>query len=129
MLKPIKMLVVDDQAGIRFLLREVFERQNYEVFEAVNATDAIEKANKITPNVVLSDIGLGGKDKLDGCDAIMSIKSKKPDTVAIVISGDYNYEKIKKVKQCGADSYIEKPFEVDNLIAMVNEELTKYNDK
>ena len=111
-----RILVVDDEAGIRFALEQVLSRHNYEtnVSEDLSRARALLAENNY--DLVMTDLRLGG-DR--GEDLIKFVKEKHPETGVIVMTG---YADIKSAVECmkaGADDYIAKPFEMDEIVRVV----------
>ncbi|HPW42098.1 MAG TPA: response regulator, partial [Bacillota bacterium] len=69
-----KLLVVDDQPGVRFLICEIFREEGYSVAEAGNFEEAIETAKKFMPDVALVDMRLGNNRGYDGGDIVKELK-------------------------------------------------------
>ena len=110
---PAKILIVDDEAAIRRLLRNTLERAGYAVVEAVNAKEALLRAGAEYPNAILLDLGLPDRDGL----SLIPLLRDDGNTVILVVSArDATDEKVAAL-DLGADDYVTKPFDSDELLA------------
>ncbi|WP_298167794.1 response regulator transcription factor [Novosphingobium sp.] len=108
------VLVVDDEASIRRLLRRALERQDYRVIEAGNARETVAALAIDHPEVVLLDLGLPDRDGLELVPVI-----KRTGTALLVVSArDATEEKVAAL-DLGADDYITKPFDTEEVTARV----------
>jgi two-component system, OmpR family, KDP operon response regulator KdpE len=113
--KPVRVLVVDDEAAIRRFLRTGLTAQGYEVVEAETGAQAIELAAKEPPDLVILDLGLGD---MDGTEALQQLR--RTSLMPVVVLSVRNDEKEKvRALDLGADDYVTKPFGMDELIARV----------
>lgn len=110
---PAKILVVDDEVAIRRLLRNTLERAGYGVVEAMDAREAITRAAAEHPSAVLLDLGLPDRDGL----SLIPLLRKDGDAVVLVVSArDATDEKVAAL-DLGADDFVTKPFDTDELLA------------
>ena len=121
-----KLLVVDDQPGVRFLICEIFREEGYSVAEAGNFEEAIETAKKFMPDVALVDMRLGNNRGYDGGDIVKELKQYIPELISIIITADGEPDKINKAMINGAVYCLEKPFTVGEIVGVVNEQYEKY---
>ncbi|MBP2633948.1 MAG: response regulator receiver protein [Firmicutes bacterium] len=112
-----KVLVVDDQPGIRRLLLEVFTDEGYEVSVATNGNEALEKATEIKPAVILMDMKMPG---MDGIDALKELKELGLAERVIMMTAYGELELVTKAKELGAFAYVTKPFDIIKLCEMVS---------
>jgi DNA-binding NarL/FixJ family response regulator len=114
----IKVLIVDDQAlicdGIAKLLEG--EKDIEVVGKAYSGEEAIEKAEKLNPDIILMDIRMPG---IDGISATKAIRAKNPSIQVIAISVYEEDELIMQMFQAGAVGYILKDISLDNLIKAI----------
>ena len=110
-----KVLIVDDAPVVRFLLRNLLERNGFEVVgEASNGNEAFEKYKELTPDVVTMDITMPEADGIVGVKRILSFDAKaKIVMITAIDQRKYLLEAIKS----GATDYIVKPFEDDRVIS------------
>jgi DNA-binding response OmpR family regulator len=111
-----KILIADDDAGIRDILQIVFERAGY-IVEMKNNGEDILKRKFILPDLFLIDKQLSGYNGLDICRYLKLQKFTKHVPV-IMISASPDIASLSK--EAGADSYIEKPFEIRDLLKQVD---------
>lgn len=121
-----KLLVVDDQKGVRFLISEIFQEEGYSVAEASNYEEAIEIAGKFVPDVALVDMRLGNNTGYDGGDIVKALKTSIPGLIPIVVTAHSEPDKLDKAIRSGAVYCLEKPFDVDRIVSIVNEQFEKY---
>jgi two-component system response regulator (stage 0 sporulation protein F) len=122
-----KLLVVDDQQGVRFLISEIFQEEGFRVAEASNYEEAIAVAKKFIPDIALVDMRLGNNTGYDGGDIVKELKQYIPELVPIVVTAHSEPDKLNKAIRSGAVYCIEKPFDVDQIVNVVNEQYIKYS--
>jgi len=110
-----KVLVVDDEAPIRRLIRAALDRAGYGVLEAGNAREAMEALRRERPEIVLLDLGLPDRDGLE----LAPLIKQQSDTTLIVVSAREATEEKVTALDLGADDYLTKPFDTDELLARV----------
>ena len=110
----IRVLVIDDEAAIRALLRQAFEQAGYRVTEAGHAAAALAAAHAAMPHVVLLDLGLPDRDGLD----LIAPLRQAGSTVLVVSARDATAQKVAALDR-GADDYVTKPFDTDEVLARV----------
>ncbi len=121
-----KLLVVDDQPGVRFLISEIFREEGFSVAEARNYEEAVETAKKFMPDVALVDLRLGNDRGYDGGDIIKELKQCIPELVPIIVTADGEPDKLNKAMMNGAVYCLEKPFTVGEIVGVVNEQYCRY---
>lgn len=110
-----KILVVDDEPHIRRLILAALERADYGAIEAATGREALERLRADRPDVVLLDLGLPDRDGLE----LVPLVKREGDAVLIVVSArDATDEKVAAL-DLGADDYLTKPFDTDELLARV----------
>jgi two-component system KDP operon response regulator KdpE len=107
-----KVLVVDDEPHIRRLLRSTLERNNYEIFEAADAKEAM-RALADSPDIVLLDLGLPDRD---GMELVPLIRKNTKATLLVISARDATEQKVTAL-DLGADDYVTKPFDTEELLA------------
>ncbi|SDG21557.1 sigma-54-dependent transcriptional regulator [Alloyangia pacifica] len=112
------ILIVDDERDIRELIGDILEDEGYTTRLAGNSTEAMNEVNSEPPALMILDIWL--KDsKMDGIDILKTVKRDNPDIPIIIISGHGNIEiAVAAIKQ-GAYDFIEKPFNIDQLLVVI----------
>ncbi len=117
-----KVLIVDDDEGIRTSLALVFEEQGYETDTAASGRDALKKAQLKFFNVALVDVRL-----LDGEGTALasSLMELHPDMATIVITGYATTETAIRALNEGVSAYVTKPLEMDEVLILVRRALEK----
>lgn len=112
------ILIVDDEKDIRELVGDILREEGYSVRLAANSDDCIAAINADAPSLLILDIWL--KDsRMDGIDILKTVKRDNPDIPVVIISGHGNIEiAVAAIKQ-GAYDFIEKPFNIDQLMVVV----------
>ena len=117
-----KILVVDDEKDIRELLGDILDDEGHSASKIGHAQEAIDLVEQTTFDLVILDIWLK-ESHMDGIDILKFIKNRQPDLPVVIISGHGNVEiAVAAVKQ-GAFDFIEKPFNLDQLLLVVNRAL------
>ena len=115
----LEVLVVDDEADIRELVSGVLEDEGYAVRTAADSTQTLDAIEDRRPSMVLLDVWLQGS-KLDGLQLLQEIKQRDPTIPVLVISGHGNLDTAVAAVREGAVDFIEKPFEAERLIYLVD---------
>ncbi|KUF12345.1 nitrogen assimilation response regulator NtrX [Pseudoponticoccus marisrubri] len=112
------ILIVDDERDIRELIGDILEDEGFTTRLAGNSQDAMTEINAEPPALLILDIWL--KDsKMDGIDILKTVKRDNPDIPVVIISGHGNIEiAVAAIKQ-GAYDFIEKPFNIDQLLVVI----------
>lgn len=109
------ILVVDDEQLIRNVIKEYAKEEKYNVIEASNGEEALEKFNRHNIDLVLMDIMM---PKLDGLSAIKEIKKIKDIPIIVLSARSEEYDKLSGFS-IGIDDYITKPFSPKELMARI----------
>src|SRR6476469_8119813 len=115
----LEVLVVDDEADIRELVAVVLEDEGYSVRSAANSTEALDAIEERRPSLALLDVWLQGS-RLDGLQLLEEIKRRDPSLPVLMISGHGNLDTAVAAIREGAIDFIEKPFEAERLIYLVD---------
>ncbi len=112
------ILIVDDERDIRELIGDILKDEGYSVRLAGTSDSAMAEINKEPPALLILDIWL--KDsQMDGIDILKAVKRDNPDVPVVIISGHGNIEiAVAAIKQ-GAYDFIEKPFNIDQLMVVI----------
>lgn len=110
-----KVLIIDDEPHIRRLIHTALTRADYATSEAANAREAMTALRTERPDVVLLDLGLPDRD---GVELVPLIKGQAETTLIVVSARDATEEKVTAL-DLGADDYLTKPFDTDELLARV----------
>ena len=111
-----RILVVDDEQGIRAALGQLLEYEGYEVRAVSNAADGIAEYQKWKPNLVFMDVKMGG---MDGLEALKSIREIDPAGTVVMISGHATIRTAVEATQLGAYEILEKPLDTDRILVML----------
>jgi len=112
------ILVVDDERDIRELVADILEDEGYSTRKAANSDECMVALNEEVPALLILDIWL--KDsQMDGIDILKAVKRDNPEVPVVIISGHGNVEiAVAAIKQ-GAYDFIEKPFNIDQLMVVI----------
>ncbi|MHA4835606.1 response regulator [Sphingopyxis sp. MSC1_008] len=110
-----KVLVVDDELHIRRLIHAALARADYAIVEAENAREALDMLRDERPDIVLLDLGLPDRD---GLELVPLVKQQSDTTLIVVSARDATDQKVAAL-DLGADDYLTKPFDTDELLARV----------
>ncbi len=112
-----KVLIIDDEKDICFLISEILKDESYNTSIALNSDEAISKFNEIKPDLVILDVWLSNS-KLDGIEILKEFKSINNNIPIIIISGHGTVDLAVKSIKNGAYDFLEKPFNSDKLIIL-----------
>jgi len=110
-----KVLIVDDEVHIRRLIQTALTRADYATVEAATAREALDRVRAEKPEITLLDLGLPDRD---GLELVPLFKQQSDTTLIIVSARDATEEKVTAL-DLGADDYLTKPFDTDELLARV----------
>lgn len=119
--KPHKILVVDDEPSIRTLLKSTLARAGYAVIEAATAREAVTAAQIDKPDLVLLDLGLPDRD---GLEIVASLRGEAGLPVIVVSAREDSEQKVAAL-DLGAEDYVTKPFDTEELLARVRAALRR----
>jgi len=112
-----KILIADDAAFMRMMLKDILVKNGYEVIgEAVNGSDAVEKYNQLKPDLVTMDITM---PLCDGIAALKQIMSINPTAKVIMCSAMGQQAMVIESIQAGAKDFIVKPFQPQRVIEAI----------
>jgi two-component system, NtrC family, nitrogen regulation response regulator NtrX len=115
-----KVLIIDDEQGIRAALGQLLEFEGYEVHTAANAVDGITAFEKFAPDLVFLDVKMAG---VDGMEALRVIRQKDPRAVVVMISGHATIQTAVEATQLGAYDILEKPLDTDRILVTLRNAL------
>ena len=110
------VLVVEDDPQVARLIALVLQRNGYKSHVVADGESALDSVRKTPPSIIFADLTIKGMGGEALCSAIKSVPETK-DIPYIVVSGDRDIA--EKARQCGADDYMGKPFEFDDLVRLV----------
>lgn len=117
-----KILIVDDDKGIRNTLRDILELEKYKVDDSPDGLDAIVKLKQNDYDVIIMDIKM---PKMDGMEALERIQILKPDVPVIMISGHGNIDTAVDSVKKGAFDFIQKPPDLNRLFITIRNAMDK----
>ena len=117
-----RILIVDDNKGIREVLRDFFENQGFEVFEAADGARAIEIASIERFDVVLTDLKMPIPD---GLEVLKEIRRVCPETAVLILTGYPSPDSMVNALKLGCNGYASKPIDFDQLTDVVHKALVK----
>ena len=112
------ILIVDDERDIRDLVAGVLSDEGYSCRTAANSSDALAAIDERRPSLVLLDVWLHGSE-MDGLEVLDAIKQREPALPVIIFSGHGNIDTAVSAVGRGAMDFIEKPFEAERLLLLV----------
>ena len=114
-----EILVIDDNADIRFLICNILKDKDFVVRSAANFSQAVVEINKKLPDLAIIDIKLDKGDK-DGIELLKLIMKTNKSLPVIMISGHANVQLAVEAIQMGAYEFVEKPFSTEKILNYVN---------
>ena len=117
-----KILIVEDEENLRFVLVEALERNGYEVEEAVSAEEAFKKLKDFSPDLILMDIRLPG---MSGLEAMGKVRELDPFLPIIIITAFGSKEVAVEAVKKGAYDFFTKPFKLAEMEVVVNRALER----
>jgi two-component system response regulator AtoC len=107
-----RVLVIDDDPGVREYLEALMSRQGYIVFAEPGGEEALASIDRSRPDLVTLDVVLEG---MDGLETLRRLKKRLPEVPVIMLSGHGQARTIVQAMQLGASDFLRKPFEVEEL--------------
>ncbi|MBU5483083.1 response regulator [Clostridium sp. MSJ-11] len=112
-----KVLIVDDAAFMRMMIKDILEKNGYEVIgEASNGIKAVELYKKERPDVVTMDITM---PDMDGIQAVKEIKAMDPSAKIVMCSAMGQQTMVMDAIKAGAKDFIVKPFQSDRVLEAI----------
>ncbi|MEQ6375336.1 response regulator [Bacillaceae bacterium S4-13-56] len=116
-----KILIVDDAAFMRMMIKDILTKNGYEVVgEAQDGVQAVEKYSELKPDLVTMDITM---PEMDGITALKEIKKKFSDAKIIMCSAMGQQAMVIDAIQAGAKDFIVKPFQADRVLEAIKKAL------
>ena len=117
-----KILVIDDEQGMRDFLSIMLKKEGYDVVAAENGSDALKAVQTEIFDLVISDVKMPG---LNGIDVLKTVKEVSSETIVIMITAYATAETAVEAMKLGAYDYITKPFKVDEIKLIIQKALEK----
>ena len=118
-----KILIVDDEPGMRQLLTIVFERQGHRVRAAENGRRAIERLREQPADLIVSDVKM---PDMGGIELLRAAREMLPDVGVVMMTAFATVETAREAFKLGADDFVQKPFDIDELKLIVAKTLEKH---
>lgn len=110
------ILVVDDAAFMRMMIRDILSKEGYVIHEAVNGRDAVEKYSEIRPDLVTMDITM---PEMSGLDALKEIRGRDAAARVLMVSAMGQQKMIVEALESGAMDFLVKPFQPTKVLETV----------
>ena len=124
-----KVIVIDDDANLNFLIAKVLTKSGYQVFQCYNANDAYDVLFKNYIDLIITDIMMPG---IDGYEFTAALRKEKIDIPVLMITAKEEFKDKVQGFSVGADDYLVKPINLDELVLRVGAILRRakiYNDR
>jgi two-component system nitrogen regulation response regulator NtrX len=115
-----RILIVDDEQGIRAALGQLLEFEGYEVRTVANAVDGLAEYARFKPNLVFMDVKMAG---IDGLEALKKLREMDPGAIVVMISGHATIQTAVEATQHGAYDILEKPLDTDRILVTLRNAL------
>src|SRR5579864_9049895 len=120
---PGRILVVDDHAPNRELIREALTDSAYEISEAVTASEALERLRRHKTDLVITDVQMPG---LSGVELLKRLNKEYPDIVVILMSAFATVDGAVEAMKLGAHDFLTQPLKIDELRLVIQRALDRY---
>jgi len=121
-----RILVIDDEQGIRAALGQLLEFEGYEVRSIASAAEGIAEYQKWRPHLVFLDVKMAG---MDGMEALKKLREIDPTAIVVMISGHATIRTAVEATQLGAYEILEKPLDTDRILVMLRNALANLDLK
>ncbi len=119
---PLHLLLVEDEAAYREVVAERLTEQGYKVAQASTGEEALERLNGFAFDILLTDLRLPG---VDGRQVLDEAFARYPDIIAVVITGFGTVKEAVEVTRLGAEGFITKPFQFEELVHVLQTAVEK----
>lgn len=126
--KEIKILLVDDEQDILEIIGYNLSQEGYQVFTASNGREAVEKAQKELPNLIILDVMMPEMDGMEACEHIRKIPSLQNTIITFLTARGEDYSQVAGF-DAGADDYITKPVKPKVLVSKVKALLRRVKEE
>jgi len=111
-----RVLIVDDEPFVRHLIRDTLKTRGFATGSAANGVEALEELAKEPYDLVISDVVM---PEMEGFELLKRVKKDYPGLKVIILTGYSSQHDISDFLLYGADEYLTKPFQVNELLAAV----------
>ena len=126
--QDIKILLVDDEPDILEILSYNLSSEGYQVFTAKNGVEAVEKAKKKAPHLIILDVMMPEMDGIEACEIIRDTKGLEETIIAFLTARSEDYSQVAGF-DAGADDYITKPIKPKVFLSKVKALLRRLRDE
>ena len=115
------IIIIDDDNAVRGTMRVILERAGYQVIEAADGQDGIERYRDAHADLVITDLFMPG---IDGIETIQTLRNEFPDARILAVSGGGSVDAegpLTDARLLGADATLAKPFAIDELLRRVGD--------
>ena len=126
--KEIKILLVDDEPDILEIVGYNLSQEGYQIVTAVNGKEAVQKAKKELPHLIIMDVMMPEMDGMEACEHIRKIRELSNVIVAFLTARTEDYSQVAGF-EAGADDYIAKPIKPKVLVSKVKALLRRFKDE
>lgn len=123
--QPLKLLIVDDEEGIVDFTKKIYARKGFITFGATDGIKAVEIFQKERPQINLIDVHMPFSP-IDGIETLRRIKEIDKAAVCIMVTRITENEKVEAARKAGANAYILKPLELEELDKVIQETKEKF---
>jgi two-component system nitrogen regulation response regulator NtrX len=117
-----RILVVDDEPGIRSALGQLLEYEGYDVRVAPGAAEGLAEYERFRPHLVFMDVKMAG---MDGLDALRRLRQTDPAALVVMMSGHGTIKTAVEATQAGAYDFLEKPLDTDRVLLLLRHALER----
>ena len=117
-----EILIVDDEQSYRQLLTLVFQEEGHNLRTAMNGRQALELLAEVPAQVIVSDVKM---PDMDGIELLRALRETQPDIGVILMTAFASVDTAREAFKLGADDFIQKPFDVEELKLIVRKTLEK----
>lgn len=119
-MRQLKILTVDDEYGIVFLIQKTYKKQGFLTFGATDGIKGVETFEKERPDITFIDIHMP-YSPIDGIEVLRRIKAIDKNANCVMLTQIFDEQSVLTTKALGAMHYITKPFEIEDLDKCINE--------
>ena len=120
-----RILLVEDEADLSLIVADTLRSQGYEVIEAVDGIDGLDKFKTAGADIVVADVMM---PRMDGFSMAKEIRRLSPAVPLLFLTAKSAIDDVEKGFEIGANDYIKKPFELRELIIRIKALLRRYGD-